>query len=112
MKLDPFHEGCLPIHITCLIELRKPNDLFLLAHRLVELYPEWTISWYVSANSCIFLLQLNEYEIDLYFLRFFQCNTTVCLIIHLFCESCEPEIVFVLIFFQNNFKFTDLKKNA
>ena len=45
MKLDPFHEGCLPIHITCLIELRKPNDLFLLAHRLVELYPEWTISW-------------------------------------------------------------------
>ena len=25
MKKDPFHEGCLPIHISCLIELRKPN---------------------------------------------------------------------------------------
>ena len=29
MKKDPFHEGCLPIHISCLIELRKPNGKFL-----------------------------------------------------------------------------------
>ena len=28
---------------------------------------------------------------------FFQSNTTVCLIIHVFCKSCEPKIVFVLI---------------
>ena len=26
-----------------------------------------------------------------------QANMTVCLIIHVFCKSCEPEIVFVLI---------------
>ena len=36
-------------------------------------------------------LQLNEYEREPYFLQFFQ--TTVCFIIHLFCKSCEPEIV-------------------
>ena len=44
------------------------------------------------------LIQLNEYETDPYFLHFFQSSTTVCLIIHVFCKSCEPEIVFVLIF--------------
>ena len=42
-------------------------------------------------------LQLNEYETELYFLQLFQSNTTVCLIIHVFCKSCEHEIVFVLI---------------
>ena len=41
--------------------------------------------------------QLNEYEKDPHFFQFFQNNTTVCLIIHVFCKSCEPEIVFVLI---------------
>ena len=43
------------------------------------------------------VLQLNEYKTDTYCLQFFQSNTTVCLIIHVFCKSCEPEIVFVLI---------------
>ena len=38
-------------------------------------------------------LQLNEYETNLHFLQRFQSNTTVCLIIHMFCKSCEPEIV-------------------
>ena len=27
------------------------------------------------------------------FYHFFQSNTTVCLIIHVFCESCDPEFV-------------------
>ena len=42
-------------------------------------------------------VQLNEYDTDPDFLQFFQSNATVCLIIHMFCKSCEPEIVFVLI---------------
>ena len=42
-------------------------------------------------------IQPNKYETEPYFLQLFQINTTVCLIIHLFCKSCEPEIVFVLI---------------
>ena len=34
---------------------------------------------------------------DPYFRHFFQSNVTICLIVHVFCKSCEPEIVFVLI---------------
>ena len=41
-------------------------------------------------------VQLNEYETDPYFLQIYQSNTTVCLIIHLFGKSCEPEIVFLI----------------
>ena len=40
-----------------------------------------------------YFIQLNKYETEPYFLQFFQSNTTVCLIIHVFCESCDPEIV-------------------
>ena len=36
-------------------------------------------------------------QIPIYFLQIFQSNTTICLIIHVFCKSCEHEIVFVLI---------------
>ena len=42
-------------------------------------------------------LQVNDYERDPDFLQFFQSNTTVCLIIHVFFKSCESAIVFVLI---------------
>ena len=35
-------------------------------------------------------LQLNKYETDPYILQIFQSNTPVCLIISVFCESCEP----------------------
>ena len=42
-------------------------------------------------------LQVNEYERDPDFLQFFQSNTTVCLIIHVFFKSWESAIVFVLI---------------
>ena len=48
--------------------------------------------------SRIFLtVQLNEYETDPYFLQNFQSNTTVCLIIHVFCKSCEPDIVLAVL---------------
>jgi hypothetical protein len=51
----------------------------------------------ISASDKDLPVQINIYETDPYFLRFFQSNTTVCLIIHMFCKSCEPEIDFVLI---------------
>ena len=38
---------------------------------------------------------MNRYETDPYFLHFFPSNTTVCLIIRLFCKGCEPEIVLI-----------------
>ena len=44
-----------------------------------------------------YMLQLNRYETDPNSLKFFQSSTKVYLIIHVFCKSCEPKIVFVLI---------------
>ena len=41
---------------------------------------------------------LNENKTDPNFLQFFIINTTLYLIIHVFCQSCAPEIVFVLTF--------------
>ncbi|XP_023724063.1 cell division cycle protein 16 homolog isoform X2 [Cryptotermes secundus] len=46
LKKDPYHSGCLPVHISCLVELKKVNKLFYLAHRLVDLHPEMAIAWY------------------------------------------------------------------
>ena len=37
-------------------------------------------------------VQLNKYETDLYFLQIFPSNTSVCLIISVFCKSCEPTL--------------------
>ena len=54
MKDDPFHTECLPIHISCLVELKKPNNLFHLAHKLVELYPEWVVAWF--AVGCYYFM--------------------------------------------------------
>ena len=45
----------------------------------------------------IFLVKLNKYETDPYFLQNFQSDTTVCLIIHMVCKGYKHEIVFVLI---------------
>ena len=41
-------------------------------------------------------IQLNEYQTDPNFLQIFQINTTVCLIIYMFCKSCEPDNVLKL----------------
>ncbi|XP_066994017.2 cell division cycle protein 16 homolog isoform X2 [Anabrus simplex] len=46
LKKDPYHSSCLPVHIGCLVELKRSNQLFYLAHRLVDLYPEMAISWF------------------------------------------------------------------
>ncbi|KFM68530.1 Cell division cycle protein 16-like protein, partial [Stegodyphus mimosarum] len=53
LNKDPFHLNCLPIHISCLMELDKTNALFYLAHKLVDLYPENAVSWY--AVGCYYL---------------------------------------------------------
>lgn len=46
LKKDPYHTTCLPLHIGCLVELKKTNKLFYLAHDLVDLQPEMSISWF------------------------------------------------------------------
>ena len=35
-------------------------------------------------------VQLNKYKTDPYIPQIFQSNTSVCLIISVFCKSCEP----------------------
>ena len=51
-------------------------------------------------------VQLNKYQTDPYFLQIFQSNTSVCLIISVFCKSsnpiCEPEITPVLYHLENH----------
>ena len=42
--------------------------------------------------SVMNFIQLNKYETDPYFPQIFQSNTSVCLIISLFCKSCELKL--------------------
>ncbi|XP_044762090.1 cell division cycle protein 16 homolog [Coccinella septempunctata] len=51
---DPWHIACLPIHISCHVELKDSNRIFLLAHNLVDLYPNLAISWY--AVGCYYYI--------------------------------------------------------
>ena len=41
-------------------------------------------------NKEITPIHLNKHETDPYFLQIFQSNTSACLIISMFCKSCEP----------------------
>lgn len=54
LKKDPFHVGCLKVHISCLSEMCNYNKLFYLAHKLVDLYPDKAISWY--AVGCYYYI--------------------------------------------------------
>lgn len=60
MKEHTFHEDCLPIHISCLVELQKSNDLFHLAHKLVDLYPEWVMAWF-AVGCYYFMVSKHEF---------------------------------------------------
>jgi len=52
---DPYHMTCLPVHIACLVELKKSNALFYLAHDLVDLRPDLAVSWF--AVGCYYYLK-------------------------------------------------------
>lgn len=39
-------QDCLLIHIAALVQLRKFEDLFILAHQLVDSQPDNEVSWY------------------------------------------------------------------
>ncbi|KAK9512663.1 hypothetical protein O3M35_001037 [Rhynocoris fuscipes] len=55
LEKDPYHTACLPIHIACLVELKKGNALFYLAHDLVDLRPDLAVSWF--AVGCYYYLK-------------------------------------------------------
>lgn len=54
LKRDPYHDCCLPLHVSCLVELKESNKLFSLAHTLVDLYPNLAISWF--AVGCYYYI--------------------------------------------------------
>ncbi|VDP90497.1 unnamed protein product [Echinostoma caproni] len=59
MRVDPYNLTCLPIHISVLKELDRPNELFRIAHKLMNVYPSNAISWF--AVGCYYLCtQRNE----------------------------------------------------
>ncbi|XP_046848454.1 cell division cycle protein 16 homolog [Xenia sp. Carnegie-2017] len=68
---DSLHNACLPLHISCMVELKKSNDLFFLAHKLVENYPHQAVSWYAVAS---YYYLLSKYEAAR---RFFSKATTI-----------------------------------
>lgn len=59
LENDPWHDGCLQLHIATLVELKKSNDLYYLAHKLVDNQPEMAISWF--AVGCYYYL-VKKYE--------------------------------------------------
>ncbi|CAL4061020.1 unnamed protein product, partial [Meganyctiphanes norvegica] len=59
LKKDPYHTECLPVHISCLVELKQSNTLFLLAHKLVDLYPETALAWF-AVGCYYYLIGKNE----------------------------------------------------
>ncbi|XP_071838689.1 cell division cycle protein 16 homolog isoform X2 [Apostichopus japonicus] len=62
---DPWHISCLQLHIATLVELQKSNDLYYLAHKLVDNQPDMAISWY--AVGCYYYL-VKKYEASRKFL--------------------------------------------
>lgn len=45
LELDQYKFGTLPLHLTCLHELGKKNELFLLAHDMADRHPEEPVTW-------------------------------------------------------------------
>uniref|UniRef100_A0A1B6LCT4 Cell division cycle protein 16 homolog n=1 Tax=Graphocephala atropunctata TaxID=36148 RepID=A0A1B6LCT4_9HEMI len=54
LKKDSYHTSCLPIHISCLVELKQVNKLFYLAHKLVDYMPEKAVPWF--AVGCYYFI--------------------------------------------------------
>lgn len=49
LKSEEFHTDCLIVHVCLLVKLDKTNELFKLAHKLVDTFPDNSISWYAVA---------------------------------------------------------------
>jgi len=71
LEQDPFAHGCLPAHLSALVELGKVRELFIEAHRLVEAFPQSAKSWY--AVGCYYFLT-RKFELAR---RFFLKSTSL-----------------------------------
>ena len=58
--IDPFVPTCTLVQVCALVELRLSNELFLLAHQLVDRDPNKAMAWF--AVGCYYLL-VRKYEL-------------------------------------------------
>lgn len=54
LERDPYCPEALEVQIACLMELNKVSQLYILAHKLIDTYPEHVLSWY--AVGCYYYL--------------------------------------------------------
>ncbi|KAL8774620.1 MAG: hypothetical protein Q9194_003992, partial [Teloschistes cf. exilis] len=57
LETDAYNFSFLPIHLACLHELHRSNDLFLLAHRLADLHPDEPATWLAVG---VYYLSINQ----------------------------------------------------
>ncbi|KAK3829181.1 MAG: anaphase-promoting complex subunit cut9 [Benniella sp.] len=46
LELDKYNLMCVPMHLVSLYELNRKNDLFSIAHELVEQHPKHAVAWF------------------------------------------------------------------
>lgn len=49
LEKDPYQLAALPCYLAVTVELRRKNELYLCAHKLVEEYPDKAVSWFAVA---------------------------------------------------------------
>lgn len=57
---DPYNFTVLPLHLACLNELNKTNDLFLLSHRLADSHPDEPTTWLAVGVYYLSISQIAE----------------------------------------------------
>ena len=113
----PFWTTAAPFRVPLLVMERKCLVVLIRYWMIIErlLNDFFCASEALETNE----IQQNKYETNPYFLQIFQSNMSVCLIISMFCKSCEPicepEISPVLYHLENqnknNFTFSALFAN-
>ncbi|KAL4220240.1 anaphase promoting complex subunit cdc16 [Mactra antiquata] len=54
LAVDPYNSNCLPLHFAVMVELKEKSNVFYLAHKLVDLYPNRPVAWF--AVGCYYFL--------------------------------------------------------
>lgn len=60
LEKDEYNFAIYPLHLACLHELNKTNDLFLLAHRLADLHPSEPSTWLAVGIYYLSISQIAE----------------------------------------------------
>ena len=69
---DPYHDAALLLFIACCVQKSKVEELFSLAHRLVNYFPQKPLSWYCVA--CYYLSVKKHQEARKYLTKAITLN--------------------------------------